>query len=97
MQNPKRPNFDVILRFLCYLTKDLGQGLLFKNNALLNIEGYYNTDWVGRLDDSSSTIGYCVFIEGNLVSWKSKKQNGVARSGADAEYREMAHNICELI
>lgn len=36
-------------------------------------------------------------MEGNLVTWKSKKQKVVARSSAEAEFRGMAHGVCELL
>jgi hypothetical protein len=42
-------------------------------------------------------MGYCIFVGGNLVSWKSKKQLVVARSSAEAEYRAMAFTAYELI
>ena len=34
---------------------------------------------------------------GNLVTWRSKKQSVVSRSNAEAEFRAMAHGICEGI
>jgi hypothetical protein len=38
-----------------------------------------------------------MFIEGNLVSWKSKKQTVVARSIVEAEYRAMTLGVTELL
>ena len=44
-----------------------------------------------------SSSGYCVFVGGNLVSWKSKKQSVVPRSSVDYEFRVMAQSLCEIM
>jgi hypothetical protein len=61
------------------------------------ITSYTDSDWVGNALDGRSTTRYCMFIGGNLVSWKSKKQHVVVRSSAEAEYRAMTSTSCELI
>ncbi|CAL8133410.1 unnamed protein product [Prunus armeniaca] len=57
----------------------------------------YAISLAGNAIDRKSTTGYCTFVGGNLVSWKSKKQNVIARSSVEAEYRAMASTACELI
>ncbi|KAK2997970.1 hypothetical protein RJ639_026398 [Escallonia herrerae] len=54
-------------------------------------------DWAGAVDDRRSTSGYFTFVGGNLVTWRSKKQNVVARSSAEAEFRGIALGVCEAL
>ncbi|KOM28000.1 hypothetical protein LR48_Vigan477s002700 [Vigna angularis] len=97
MQNPHVDHWNAVLRILRYIKGSPGQGLLYENKGNTRIEGYCDADWAGSPIDRRSTTGYCVLLGGNLVSWKSKKQNVVARSSAEAEYRSMALTTCELV
>lgn len=56
-----------------------------------------DADWAGSVDVRRSTSGYCLFVWGNLVTWRSKKQIVVARSSAKQELRSLAHGVCELL
>jgi hypothetical protein len=67
-----------------------------KNNNSNEICGYFNADWAGSFDRKSTT-DFCIFVGGNLATWKSKKQNVVARSSAEIEYRAMESTVSELI
>ena len=71
--------------------------MLYENKGHTQIVGYNDADWASSPIDKRSTSGYCVFIGGNLISWKSKKLDVVARSNVEAEYRAMALATCELI
>ncbi|RVW45617.1 Retrovirus-related Pol polyprotein from transposon RE2 [Vitis vinifera] len=97
LQSPCDSHWDVVIRILQYIKSTPGQGVLYENKGHTQVVGYTDADWAGSPIDRRSTSGYCVFIGGNLISWKSKKQDVVARSSAEAEYRAMALTTCELI
>jgi len=56
--------------------------LLFKKGENLSMKVYIDDDYAGSTIHRRSTTGYCMFLGGNLVTWRSKKQNVVARSSA---------------
>src|SRR5207237_2096293 len=93
----RQGHLEVVYRILRYLKSSPGKGLWFKRNQHLNLEAFCDADWASSVDDRRSTSGYCVFVGGNLVSWRSKKQDVVARSTAEAEYRAMAQGLSEML
>ncbi|XP_070677808.1 uncharacterized mitochondrial protein AtMg00810-like [Malus domestica] len=97
MHSPTMDHLQVVKRILRYLKGSVGHGILMQNNAHTQILGYTDADWAGNPLDRKSTTGFCIFVGGNLVSWKSKKQSVIARSSAEAEYMAMATTACELI
>ncbi|KAL4010313.1 hypothetical protein IC575_030164 [Cucumis melo] len=96
MQAPYEKHMEVVNRILRYLKNTPCKGLMFRKTNRKTIEAY--TDSIGVIFiDRKSTSGYCTFVWGNLVTWRSKKQSVVARSSAEAEYRAMSLGICEEI
>ena len=97
MSSPRTTHWDAVLRIIKYLKGASGKGLIFKNYGHLNTTGFSYPDWAGCPTSRRSTSGYCVFLGGNLIAWKSKKQHVVSRSSAEAKYRAMAHVTSELL
>ena len=97
MHSPGREHFEAAYRILKYLKGTPGQGLMFQKREHLQVEVYTDADWAGDTTDRRSISGYCTFIGGNLTTWRSKKQSVVARSSAEAEFRALAHGVCEAM
>ncbi|KAL0641383.1 hypothetical protein Bca4012_103791 [Brassica carinata] len=97
MQAPKVHHWNMVDRILRYLSGTPGQGLWMGCNGSTEVVGYCDADWAGDRVDRRSTTGYCTFIGGNLVTWKSKKQKVISCSSAEAEYRAMLKLTNELV
>jgi hypothetical protein len=82
-------------RTLCYLWGTLDYGLLLRRSVSSELTVYTDVDWVGYPDTRWSTSGYAVFLDANLVSWSSKRQNVISRSSAEAEYRAVVNGVAE--
>ena len=97
MHNPKETHLQLVHTILHYLKSSPRKGILFKKGTELTLEAYTDADYAGSMVNTRSTLGYCTFIGGNLVTWRSKKQTVVARSSTESEFRAMAHGVCELL
>ena len=86
MHSPKEVHLQVAHRVLQYLKGTLGKDILFKRNKGLVLEAYTDADYARSIVDKRLTFGYCPFLSENLVTWRSKKQNVVARSSVEAEF-----------
>lgn len=76
---------EAVVKLLKYLKTSPGKGILFSKNNRLRVEAY--------TDARKSTSGYCTFVGGNLVTWRSKKQSVVPRSSAETMFKAMTLGI----
>lgn len=97
MAAPRTHHYAAVLRILRFVKGTLFQGLYFPFNSSLELKAFSDSDWGGDLTDRRSTTGYCFFLGDSLISWRSKKQNVVARSSTEAEYRALADTTSELV
>ncbi|GKA28572.1 ribonuclease H-like domain-containing protein [Tanacetum coccineum] len=65
------------------------------SSSTTDLVTYSDTDWAGFPTTRRSTLGYCVFLGNNLLSWSAKRQLTLSRSSADAEYRGVANAVAE--
>ncbi|KAH9751535.1 hypothetical protein KPL71_014332 [Citrus sinensis] len=97
MHSPYAEHLEAVHKILRYLKSTPGRGLLFKKSDQRSVEVFTDANWAGLVSDRRSTSGYCTFLWGNLITWRSKKQNVVARSSTEAEFRAMANGVCEVL
>lgn len=97
MHRQKEIHLQITLQIVQYVKGTPGRGILFERNGSVGLKAYTDADYAGSIVHRRSTTCYCTFLDGNLVTWKNKKQNIISRSNAEAKFRTMAQEICELI
>ncbi|KAI5333442.1 hypothetical protein L3X38_023573 [Prunus dulcis] len=96
MQSPRTTHKDAADRLLHYLKGTPGQGILLSSSNNFQLRAYCDSNWASCPMTRRSTTGYFVLLGESPISWKTKKQDTVSRSSAEAEYRAMAMATCEL-
>lgn len=96
MHKPTTEHWQAVKRVLRYLSGTLNHGIFLRKQASPTLHAYSDADWAGDSDDYVSTNAYIIYMGSNPISWTSKKQQGVARSSTEAEYRAVANTASEL-
>ncbi|XP_039056742.1 uncharacterized mitochondrial protein AtMg00810-like [Hibiscus syriacus] len=88
--------FQRLIGRLVYLTHTR-PNIVYAVHFLSQLIAYCDSDWAACPMTRRSITGFCIKLGMSLISWKSKKQNTVARSSAEAEYRSMAGTAAEIV
>lgn len=91
MNAPYEEHLEAVYRILRYLKSTPGKGLFLKKTNKRSVDVFTDANWAGLATDRS-TSRYCTFVRGNLVTWRSKKQNFVKNS-VETEFRAMTQEI----
>ncbi|WVZ52523.1 LOW QUALITY PROTEIN: hypothetical protein U9M48_003571 [Paspalum notatum var. saurae] len=93
LDDPTRYRHIVVLSILVLLvlTFPIFLFLLPRYRHLsLQLQAYCDATWASDSSDRRSLSAYCVFLDGSLIAWKTKKQIAVFRSSTEAELCAMA-------
>lgn len=97
VEGPFDNDLNELRRVIRYLngTKTLKLKLSDRNKDQ-GVFGYSDANWAEDTKDRKSNSGYCIFVNGGLVSWCCKKQGLVALSSAESEYIALTETSKEL-
>jgi hypothetical protein len=99
MQAPTVAHAKACDRVFRYLAGTKSTGLLFGRNSdakELSVSAYADADWGSDHTDRKSITGWVTMVNGDPVSWASKKQKVVSQSSCEAELYAEAAAINEI-
>nr|GEX44481.1 ribonuclease H-like domain-containing protein [Tanacetum cinerariifolium] len=84
MHDPREPHHNAMKRVIRYLRGTTDLGLQLFQSTTSQLIAYSDADWTCCPATCRSTSGYCVFLDDNLLTWSSKRQDTLSRSSAEA-------------
>ncbi|GJU03352.1 ribonuclease H-like domain-containing protein [Tanacetum coccineum] len=91
MHDPREPHLAALKRILRYVCGTIDHVLLLHISSISHLTAYTDADWARCPVTHRSTLGYCVFLSDNVLSWSAKRQVTLSRSSVEAEYGGVAN------
>ena len=96
MHCPTNQHWQATKRILRYLAGTMSHGIFLPTKSQLTLHAFSDANWAGDTDDFVSTNAYILYMGATPIAWSSKKQNSIARSSTEAEYRSLANTGAEM-
>ncbi|PLW49320.1 hypothetical protein PCASD_02649 [Puccinia coronata f. sp. avenae] len=92
-------HWEAGIQVLRYLkgTRDVGLKLSKNPVAQDSLVGYADADWASCPESRRSVSGNLILLNGNVISWKSKKQPTLSLSSTEAEYKSIGDITKEIM
>jgi len=91
-------------RILRYLKHSMNDSLIFNSKIdsdLImtdsSLIGFCDSSFADDKTDRKSTYGFCLYFNGNCISWTSRKMESIALSTCEAEFISMTKLLQELL
>ena len=68
MHQPRETHWLAAMRVLVYIKSCPGKGLVYRKHGHVHSSEYSDSEYACDRGDRKSTIGYCTFVGGNLVT-----------------------------
>ena len=85
-QNPGIAHWEGVKHVLRYVKGTVGEGLLYKRGAQVEVWGYSDSGHAGDKETSRGRSGYVFISAGAAISWRSSLMKLVTHSSCESEY-----------
>jgi hypothetical protein len=87
MQTPHERHWKLAKRILWYVCGTIQFEIHYSSGGTLFLVGFTDSDWEKNPNDQKSTPGYDFSLGSKHLTWAYKKQQDIAISSVEVEYR----------
>jgi hypothetical protein len=99
---PTKAHMKSLYRLIKYVVDTRHHGLVMEptethQDNTWEMKAFCDSDYAGDKDGRKSISGFVIYIQGCLISWKSRSQKSVTLSSTEAEYVAISEMCAEIM